>query len=114
MVVGKLPVSDAQAQRNQLGDAKPTKTDVLGLTVAPVEGVGADKEAGVQILSVESDSAAQRAGLMRGDVITQLDFVDIDSVATYNKVLTTLPKNVPKAIRFLRQGNAMFRSITVK
>lgn len=114
VVVGKLPVSDAQAQRNQLGDAKPTKTDVLGLTVAPVEGVGADKEAGVQILSVESDSAAQRAGLMRGDVITQLDFVDIDSVATYNKVLTTLPKNVPKAIRFLRQGNAMFRSITVK
>ena len=113
VVVGKLPVSEAQQQRNEQDDEpKATKTDSLGLTVAPVDS--SSEEAGVQVVAVAPDSAAQRAGLLRGDVITQLNFVDVDSVASYNKVVSSLPKNVPKAIRFLRQGNAMFRSITLK
>lgn len=112
VVVGKLPVSEAQEQRNQQDEPRATKTDILGLTVAPVDA--GDNEAGVQIIAVAPDSPAQRAGLIRGDIITQLDFVDIDSVASYNKVVATLPKNVPKALRFLRQGNALFRSITIK
>lgn len=114
VVIGKLPLAENQAQRHPQGDVPASKTDVLGLTVAPIDPVGSDKETGVQILNIEPDSAAQRAGLMRGDVITQLDFVEIDSVASYNKVVAGLPKNVPKAIRFLRQGNPLFRSITIK
>lgn len=112
VVVGKLPVTAAQEQRNLPADTKATKTDALGLAVAPVDT--GDKESGVQVVAVEPDSAAQRAGLMRGDIITQLDFVEINSVASYNKVVGAMPKNVPKAIRFLRQGNAFFRSITLK
>lgn len=111
VTVGKLPVRDTPEIRKQLGDQKQTKTDVLGLSVAVVSD---GKISGVQIVSIEQDSAAARAGLTRGDVITQLDFVDIDSVATYNKVVSGLPKNVPKAIRFLRNGTPVFRSITLK
>lgn len=116
VAIGKLPVSESQSLRNaQNNDESPTtKTDVLGVTVAPIDPRSGVKEAGVQIVSVEPDSAAQRAGLIRGDIITQLDFADIDSVASYNKIVSTLPKNVPKAIRFLRQGNPLFRSITIK
>lgn len=113
VVIGKLPVTENQSPRNPQGEVPAAKTDALGLTVAPVDPAG-DKESGVQILSVEPDSAAQRAGLMRGDIITQLDFVEVDSVASYSKVVAGLPKNVPKAIRFLRQGNPLFRSITIK
>lgn len=91
-------------------ESKTTKTDALGLTVAPAEGA----EKGVQVLSVEADSAAQRAGLQRGDIITQLDFVDVDSVATYSKVVSGIPKNTAKAIRFVRNGAPSFRSITIK
>jgi serine protease Do len=112
VVVGKLPVSEAQQQRNQQDENKAVKSDILGLTVAPADPAG--EEIGVEVLTVAPDSAAQKAGLLRGDIITQVDFVDIDSVASYNKVVTTLPKNVPKAIRFLRGGNAMFRSVTIK
>ncbi|RZA04929.1 MAG: PDZ domain-containing protein, partial [Moraxellaceae bacterium] len=110
--VGKLPVSEAQQQRNQPEESRAVKSDALGLTVAPVDP--SSEEAGVEIVTVAPDSAAQKAGLMRGDIITQVDFVDVDSVASYNKVVATLPKNVPKALRFLRGGNAMFRSITLK
>jgi len=97
---------------NSKAESKPTKTDALGLTVAPTDA--REKEKGVQIVSVEPDSAAQKAGLQSGDIITQLDFVDLDSVATYSRVVSGLPKNTAKAIRFVRNGTPVFRSITIK
>ncbi|MES2823095.1 MAG: Do family serine endopeptidase [Pseudomonadota bacterium] len=114
VVVGKLPVSQTQAQRNQQEPPSEDKADAVGLVVGPLDANTPNKETGVQVLFVAPNSAAQRAGLIRGDVITQLNFIDVDSVASYNKVVADLPKNVPKAIRFLRQGNPLFRSITIK
>ena len=104
--------SGATSAPTPTNESKTTKTDSLGLTVAPVDGGG--KEKGVQVLTIEPDSAAQRAGLQRGDIITQLDFVDLDSVASYGKVVTGLPKNTAKAIRFVRNGTPAFRSIIIK
>lgn len=98
------------ANPNTSTEPKTTKTDALGLTVALADGT----EKGVQVLTVAPDSAAQRAGLQRGDVITQLDFVDLDSVVSYSKVVAALPKNTAKAIRFVRGGTPIFRSITIK
>jgi len=92
------------------GEPRVTKTDALGLTVVPATGA----EKGVQVMSIETDSAAQRAGLQRGDIITQLDFVDLDSVATYTKVVNGIPKNTAKAIRIVRKGSPIFRSIIIK
>ncbi|MFO1389949.1 Do family serine endopeptidase [Cellvibrio sp.] len=106
----KLKDETGAAEKPSIPDGKPTKTDTLGLSVAPAEGA----EKGVQILSVEPDSAAQRAGLQRGDVITQLDFIDVDSVNTYSKIVSSMPKNTAKAIRFVRGGTPIFRSITIK
>ena len=106
----KLKDETGAAEKPSIPDGKPTKTDALGLSVAPAEGA----EKGVQILSVEPDSAAQRAGLQRGDVITQLDFIDVDSVNTYSKIVSSMPKNTAKAIRFVRGGTPIFRSITIK
>jgi len=105
-------LKDDSVATNNAVDAEPkaTKPDTLGLTVVPATG----SEKGVQVMSVEQDSAAQRAGLQRGDIITQLDFVELDSVATYTKVIATMPKNTAKAIRFVRKGTPAFRSITIK
>jgi serine protease Do len=114
VVVGKLPVNPGQDQPGPQEKNQTNKSDILGLVVEPLESGGSDGEAGVQVVSVAQDSPAQRAGLVRGDVITQLNFIDVDSVASYNKVVASLPKNVPKAIRFVRQGTPLFRSITIK
>lgn len=95
---------------NVLDEPKTAKTDALGLAVAPANGA----EKGVQVLAVEAGSAAQRAGIQRGDIITQLDFVDLDSVASYNNVIGAIPKNTAKAIRFVRGNTPIFRSITIK
>lgn len=106
----KLKDDSVAANPTANSESKATKTDALGLTVVPATGA----EKGVQIMSVEPDSAAQRAGLQRGDIITQLDFVELDSVATYTKVVGGIPKNTAKAIRFVRKGTPIFRSITIK
>ena len=113
VVLDKLTDNTANETDNSALSAEPkaTKSDALGLMVGPVES---GKEKGVQVIAVVPDSAAQRAGLMRGDIITQLDFVDLDSVASYNKVVSSLPKNTAKAIRFVREGNPIFRSVTIK
>ena len=106
----KLKDDSVAATPNSNNEPKATKTDTLGLAVVPAAG----SERGVQITSVEPDSAAQRAGLQRGDIITQLDFVELDSVASYARVVNAIPKNTAKAIRFVRKGTPVFRSITIK
>jgi serine protease Do len=106
----KLKDDSVAATPNSNNEPKATKTDTLGLAVVPAAG----SERGVQITSVEPDSAAQRAGLQRGDIITQLDFVELDSVASYGRVVNAIPKNTAKAIRFVRKGTPVFRSITIK
>jgi len=114
VVVGKMAAKEtASTARSAPNEQPTTKTDALGLSVTAIEG-GSRKEAGVQVVGVQPDSPAQRIGIMPGDIITQLDFVDVDSVASYHRVADALPKNVPKAIRFLRNGNPVFRSITLK
>lgn len=115
VVVGKLPSKLGQKDNSPVepaGSAKPTKPDALGLSVVPNEA--GSKEKGVQVVSVEPDSAAQRAGLARGDIITQLDFTDVATVNEYNRIVAGLPKNEPKAIRFVRNGQPVFRSIVIK
>ncbi len=114
VVVGKLPVTQAQNLSNQQRDQRDNKVDIAGLAVASLEANSESKEAGVQVVFVEPDSAAQRAGIMRSDVITQVNFIDVDSVSNYTKAIASIPKNVPKAIRFVRQGNPFFRSIIIK
>lgn len=115
VVVGKLPAKLGQQDNGPSepsSNVKPSKPDALGLSVIPTEA--GDKEKGVRVVAVEPDSAAQRAGLTRGDVITQLNFAEVTSVAEYNRLVAGLPKNEPKAIRFVRNGQPVFRSIVIK
>lgn len=89
--------------------------DVLGMVVAPMdESLRGSAEAGVVIVDVKADSPADQAGLTAGDIITQLAFSDIKSVADYQAIVKKLPKNEPHAVRFYREGRAMFRSVILK
>jgi serine protease Do len=71
-------------------------------------------ETGVVVREVKPDSPASEAGLQPGDVVSQLAFSDIKSLNDYQKLLKSLPKNEPLAIRFYRQGRPVFRSIILK
>tara|TARA_A100001015_G_scaffold313122_1_gene419657 strand:+ start:679 stop:1053 length:375 start_codon:yes stop_codon:yes gene_type:complete len=89
--------------------------DRLGLRVEDIEKLSASDELlnGVVIQYIEPRSAADIAGLQQGDVIVQLGQVRISNSTQYNKVVKEMPKNRPVAIRFLRRGTAVFRTIEI-
>lgn len=115
VTVGILPVSPDEAVSIPANAPAENSVDSLGLVVAPLDRTtrgGAD--AGVVVQEVKPSSPAAEAGLQPGDVITQLGFTDIKSVADYNKVVKALPKNEPQAVRFYRQNRPVFRSVIIK
>ncbi len=116
VTVGILPVSPEEAVERPANTPKAeTAVDSLGLTVTTLDrSTRGGAEAGVIVKDVKPDSPAAEAGLQPGDVITQLAFSDIKSVADYNKIVKSLPKNEPHAVRFYRQDRPVFRSIIIK
>jgi serine protease Do len=89
-------------------------TDRLGLIV--VEPTSKELSArgasgGVVISEVAVSSPADAAGLRDGDVIVQLGYSRITDLQAYTAVVDGLPVNTPVAIRFFRDGQAIFRTI---
>jgi serine protease Do len=91
-------------------------TDRLGLIVEEVD----DEErralrlrGGVRVTQVSPESAAAESMLQAGDIVVQLGYSRIDDIDEYNQVISELPKNTPVAIRFYRQGRAIFRTFEI-
>ena len=90
--------------------------DRLGLVVEPLSDSQLSQlrvPGGVLISEVLPQSPAFKVGLGRGDVIVQLGQVSIVSEQGYRALLPQLPENRPIAIRFVRQGRAVFRTIQI-
>lgn len=68
---------------------------------------------GVLVSNVFPDSAASAAALRPGDVIVQLGYSRLDDLDEYYQVIEELPVDTPIAIRFYRQGRAVFRTIQI-
>ncbi|BFM07621.1 DegQ family serine endoprotease [Halioxenophilus aromaticivorans] len=96
------------------GGKSATDGGRLGMAVESLdkdvkEELGVD--AGVLVVSISPDGPADDAGLQAGDVITQIGFNAVNSVADYDKVVQQLPKDSLLPIRFVRQGQPIFRTI---
>ena len=91
-------------------------SDRLGLVTQEL----ADRQAesmrlrgGVVVAQVSANSAAAKAGIRKGDIIVQLGYSRIDDIGEYSQVIAELPQNTPIAIRFYRQGRAIFRTFVI-
>ncbi len=80
----------------------------LGLSVAP-DSSGS----GVVVEQVYAETPAARAGLRPGDVITQLGYDKVSDVDTFWRLVEALPEKKPVPIRFLRRGQAIFKTLTI-
>jgi len=90
--------------------------DVLGLSVQSLDGETSASlgiRGGVVIDAVAPGSAAYNAGLRPGDVIVQLGNARITSVQDYQAIRSKIPKGTPVLIRFLRQGQFIFRTLEI-
>ncbi|BFU95034.1 MAG: Serine protease Do [Nitrospira sp.] len=71
------------------------------------------KAQGVVVTSVEPDSGADKAGLMPGDVIRELNRQPVKSVKEFEKVSSAVKKGDNILILINRRGNALFLSAKV-
>ncbi|WP_425411503.1 DegQ family serine endoprotease [Marinimicrobium agarilyticum] len=108
--IGLLPDRSGQVAGDAPG-ASPMG-DPLGLQV---DNLPSDvEERGVLVKQVARDSAAARAGLRPGDVITQLGYEQVASVSGYRELVDDLPKGEPVAVRFLREGQPAFTTLKIE
>ncbi len=70
------------------------------------------KTHGVVVTAVEPDSLADRAGVVQGDVIREIDRQPVISVKDYEKIATSLKKEQDVLLLINRRGATLF--ITVK
>ena len=71
------------------------------------------KVQGVVVTAVEQDSGAEKAGVMWGDVIREINRQPVKSVRDFEKVSSRLKKGENVLILIDRQGNALFLSAKV-
>lgn len=71
------------------------------------------KAQGVVVTSVEPDSGADRAGLLPGDVIREINRQPVKSVKEFGKVSSAVKKGDNVLILINRRGNALFLSAKV-
>ena len=71
------------------------------------------KAQGVVVTGVEPDSGADKAGLMPGDVIREINRQPVKSVKEFEKVSSTVKKGDNVLILINRRGNALFLSAKV-
>ncbi len=111
--VGALP--DEEGQR------APTRTttdgDRLGLDIQPLDREAATQleiDGGVVVEQVFPESPAARAGLRPGDVLIQLGNSPVQDPDEYQRVVSDLPEDVPVLVRFLRQGQFIYRTLEIE
>jgi len=113
--VGEQP-KDVQASQGG-AETPETSSALTGVTVQDltpelIDKLRLDKDvAGVVVITVEQGSAADEAGLARGDVILSINKKSVKNTKNYNAVVTKLKKEEPVLLLINRQGAALWMSI---
>lgn len=95
-----------------------TDSSLFGLAVEDLDqetakGLGLNGKRGVVVTKVAPDSGAERAGLMPGDVIREINRQPITSVKDFEKAASDVEKGGNVLILVNRRGNSLFLSATV-
>ncbi|TYT74895.1 DegQ family serine endoprotease [Desulfobotulus mexicanus] len=111
------------ARRDDAGELKkesppePSATeDALGLSLRVLdenmaERMGVDRDAGLLVAGVSEGSAADKAGLRRGDLIMEINHKKMDSLKAYEAVLKKAKKK--ERLQFLIQRRGQFLVISM-
>jgi len=85
----------------------------MKLGMATIDTPKDSKEKGVVVLLVIPYSAAQNAGLSKGDIIVEFDGVQVTSVEQLTQIMAGLTDDTDHTITFVREGSRMKATIRV-
>ena len=95
-----------------------TKPSSLGLSLESVTPeiagrYGLSESTGVLITRVESGSPAEEAGLRAGDVIMEVDQVEVKGVQEFQKKMAAYPKGQSALFLINRKGNTLYVTVPI-
>ncbi len=89
----------------------------LGVVVTTVDASELKRlrlQGGVLVKEVDANGPVHKAGVRPGDIIAQIGFEEIGDVSEFDKVVESLPAGSLLPIRYFRDGQPIFRTITLK
>lgn len=106
-----IPVNMARSIAEQLIEFGAVRRGQLGVTIAPltpdiVQALGITQEGGALVTQVVKDSAAARAGLRAGDVVTALNGKRVRGAAEFRNAIGLLRIGDRVDLEILREGKA--------
>ena len=112
-----IPVNMARSVMDQLIKFGSVKRGQLGVTIAPVtpdiaQALGIASNGGALITQVAKESAAARAGLQAGDVVTALNGRKVKSAAELRNAIGLLRVGDKVQVALLREGKS--RTVTAE
>jgi Do/DeqQ family serine protease len=113
-----IPVNMARSVMDQLIRFGSVKRGQLGVTLAPVtqdiaQALGLPGQSGALVTQVLRDSAAARAGIRAGDVVTMLNGRAVKSSAEFRNAIGLLRVGDKVDVGLLREGRALKVSAVV-
>lgn len=86
----------------------------IGVTVSDLESgdLGGRVTGGVRIDEVAPDSAAARAGLQAGDIVTTFDGERVRSTRQFSRLVQETPEGRPVGVEIVREGRAQSLQVT--
>lgn len=109
VAIGELP-TDLTAMRSS--DQSPQKKHALsGIKIEPVPPDRVAKDEGVVITQVQPESAAERAGLRRGDILVEINRSPIRHVDDFHGLTRDLGPKTPVLILLKRGNGTIYVSI---
>jgi serine protease Do len=110
--LGERPENAKAGQQPSQREQQPQTREKLGLTIqsltpALAQQLGYEHQPGVLVADVAAGSAAEDAGLQRGDLIQEVGRTEITSVAEFDKVVAEL-KSGESAALLVRRGQVTF------
>ena len=106
-----IPVNMARSVMDQLIKFGSVKRGQLGVTIAPVtpdiaEALGISTAGGALVTQVLKDSAAARAGIRAGDVVTAINGRSVKSAAEFRNAIGLLRVGDKVELALLRDGES--------
>ncbi|MCB0333520.1 MAG: Do family serine endopeptidase [Bdellovibrionales bacterium] len=111
--IGTLP-EKIQPKKNEKPEPDKVGLIVEESTTRIAKVLGQSKPFGVIIESVEPGSAAEKAGLSRGDVIEEIDRKPVSDFAAYRELIDSLKKNRPVMVLVRRKEGTRFLTLKLQ
>ena len=88
----KVTIDELKDEKKTFLTTKELGMNVQDITPEIAQSLGLETSDGVLVADVEMGSVAENAGILRGDVIVQVNRHDIENIDAYKAVMDTVQK----------------------